>query len=275
MGLGTEVLSEIEKQRGAMAHHWAMHPLLVNDKTVFLGAPMHLVTMEDTLALAVEAMRMKISLHHCVVNVAKIVTMQTDEELRRDVVGADVINIDGTGVVWGARLLGERVPERVAGVEIMTRLFGECEKNGFRPFLLGATEEVLSEVCKQLAVNHPDLTVAGTQHGYFEPAEEQSIVDAINASDADCVYVAMPTPRKERFLHRNRGKLLPSFVMGVGGSFDVYAGKVKRAPHWVQRLGLEWLFRISQEPRRLWRRYYTTNTRYAVLLWRAYWRKTG
>jgi len=271
----TAKLSEDETQQKLVASPWSLHPILEGNRRVFLGVPMHLVTMRETLALAVEAMRAKRSLHHCVVNVAKIVSAQADAELWQDVAGADLINIDGAGVVWGARLLGEKVPERVAGVDIMTNLFRECGENGFRPFLLGATEDVLQGVCEQLAIEHPDLKVAGKQHGYFGPDEEQSIVEAINASGADCLFVAMPTPRKERFLHRNRGQLLPSFVMGVGGSFDVYAGKVKRAPYLVQRLGLEWLFRIAQEPRRLWRRYYTTNTRYAVLLWRAYSRKSS
>ena len=109
------------------------------------------------------------------------------------------------------------------------------------------------------------------RNGYFRPEDEAAVVEAINASNADCLFVAMPTPRKERFLKQYRAALKPSFVMGVGGSFDVYGGKVSRAPMLVQKLGLEWLFRVIQEPGRLWRRYYETNTAYAGLLWREYW----
>ena len=112
------------------------------------------------------------------------------------------------------------------------------------------------------------------QDGYFSPEAEQAVVSAINESNADCLFVAMPTPRKERFLRRYRDELKVSFVMGVGGSFDVYGGKVKRAPRWMQRLGLEWAFRVAQEPRRLWRRYFTTNMKYIRLLWASMWRKT-
>jgi N-acetylglucosaminyldiphosphoundecaprenol N-acetyl-beta-D-mannosaminyltransferase len=226
--------------------------------------------MAETLALAEEAMRRRMPLHHTVVNVAKLVHMGQNEELREDVATADLINVDGQGVLWGARLCGISLPERVAGVDIMTRLFSVCAEKGFRPFLLGAEAVVLESVRARLAVDYPSLAIAGMQDGYFRPEDEAAVVAAINASGADCLFVAMPTPRKERFLKRHRARLTPSFVMGVGGSFDVYGGKVKRAPKLVQALGMEWLFRVLQEPRRLWRRYYETNTAYAGLLWREY-----
>ena len=183
---------------------------------------------------------------------------------------ADLINVDGKGVLWGARLCGITLPERVAGIDIMTGLFALCAKKGFRPYLLGAEQSVLDAVEARLAAEY-GLTIAGMQDGYFKPEQEAEIVAAINASGADCLFVAMPTPRKERFLSRYRAELKPSFIMGVGGSFDVYGGKVARAPKLVQMLGLEWLFRVVQEPGRLWRRYYETNTAYAGLLWREYW----
>ncbi|HMM15427.1 MAG TPA: WecB/TagA/CpsF family glycosyltransferase [Parvibaculum sp.] len=255
------------------AGYWAAHPMIAQRRVEFLDAPMHLLSMEDTLALALEAMSGKVPLHHTVVNVAKLVTMQSDDELRQDVSEADLINIDGAGVVWGARLLGIPVPERVAGVDIMERLFMLCAQRGFRPYLLGAEAHVLDAVQQRLARELPSLRIAGAHDGYFRPEEEASIVEAINASEADCLFVAMPTPRKERFLRRHRDVLRASFIMGVGGSFDVYGGKVSRAPGFVQKMGLEWLFRLLQEPRRLWRRYYETNRRYAGLLWAAYRKK--
>jgi N-acetylglucosaminyldiphosphoundecaprenol N-acetyl-beta-D-mannosaminyltransferase len=108
------------------------------------------------------------------------------------------------------------------------------------------------------------------QDGYFRREDEDKVLAAINASGADCLFVAMPTPRKERFLRQHRDVLVPNFIMGVGGSFDVYGGKVARAPKPVQAAGLEWLFRVAQEPRRLWPRYYASNTAYALLLWREF-----
>lgn len=247
---------------------WSQHPLLAERRREFLGSPVHALTMPETLALANEAMARRRPLHHTVVNVAKLVNMKKNAELREDVTSSDLINVDGAGVVWGARLCGVEVPERVAGVDIMTNLFALCARNGYRPYLLGAEKHVLQAVDLQLAKDHPDLVVAGMQDGYFKPEDEADVVAAVNASNADCLFVAMPTPRKERFLKQYRGVLNPSFVMGVGGSFDVYGGKVARAPVLVQKLGLEWLFRVAQEPRRLWRRYYETNTAYVGLLWR-------
>ena len=253
----------------AKAFDWAHHPLLAERRAEFLGTPMHLVTMAETLDLADEAMTLRQPLHHTVVNVSKLVGMQKNEELYEDVASADLINIDGAGVVWGARLFGIEVPERVAGVDIMSNLFRLCAERGFRPYLLGAEHAVLTAVVERLRCEYPKLEIAGWRDGYFKPEQEAEVVEAINAAQADCLFVAMPTPRKERFLKQYRQRLLPNFVMGVGGSFDVYGGKVARAPRLVQVAGLEWLFRVAQEPGRLWRRYYETNTAYALLLWRA------
>lgn len=250
---------------------WSNHPLLVERRREFLGSPLHVLSMAETLALANDAMAEHEPLHHTVINVSKLVNMRKSAELMEDVATADVINVDGAGVVWGARLFGIDVPERVAGVDIMTNLFALCEDKGYRPYLLGAEQSVLDAVDHRLGRDHPELVVAGMRNGYFKPADEAAVVAAINASNADCLFVAMPTPRKERFLKQYRNQLKPSFVMGVGGSFDVYGGKVARAPALVQKLGLEWLFRVVQEPGRLWRRYYETNTAYAGLLWREYW----
>jgi N-acetylglucosaminyldiphosphoundecaprenol N-acetyl-beta-D-mannosaminyltransferase len=250
---------------------WSQHPLLATRRREFLGAPMHALTMTETLAIADEAMARHRPLHHTVVNVAKLVNMRKNPELHEDVASADLINVDGAGVLWGASLCGISLPERVAGVDIMTNLFALCETRGYRPYLLGAEQAVLDAVERRLGNAHPGLIIAGMRDGYFSPEDEASVVEAINASQADCLFVAMPTPRKERFLKRYRDQLTPSFVMGVGGSFDVYGGKVARAPKLVQSLGLEWLFRIAQEPKRLWRRYYETNTAYAALLWQEYW----
>ena len=249
---------------------WAEHALLVQRRREFLGAPLHDLSLAETLDLAEQSMQTRTPMLHTVINVAKLVNMGKNAELREDVGTADVINVDGVGVLWGARLLGVAIDERVAGIDVMNQMFALCAAKGYRPFLLGAEQHVLQAMAAELARQYPSLVIAGMQNGYFTADEEAGVIAAINASGADCLFVALPTPRKERFLKRYRGALLPSFVMGVGGSFDVYAGKVTRAPILVQRLGLEWLFRVAQEPRRLWRRYYETNTAYAGMLWRAY-----
>jgi N-acetylglucosaminyldiphosphoundecaprenol N-acetyl-beta-D-mannosaminyltransferase len=252
-------------------HFWQQHPVVAGHRATFLDTPMHTLTMAETLDLAQQAMQTRQPLHHTVINVAKLVTMHSNAELARDVSEADLINIDGTGVVWGARLFGISVPERVAGVDVMQNLFAMCAANGFKPYLLGAEAGVLEAVQQRLRRDYPSLRVAGAHDGYFTAQQEEDVVLAINDSGADCLFVAMPSPRKERFLYKYRLVLAPYFIMGVGGSFDVYGGKVRRAPVWMQKLGLEWFYRVAQEPRRLWRRYWDTNREYARLLWSGYW----
>lgn len=252
---------------------WDQHALLASRQREFLSTPIHALTMDETMQLADEAMRLKRPLHHVVVNVAKLVTMRKNAELYEDVTSADLVNVDGKGVLWGARLCGVAVPERVTGVDIMLHLFALCERRGYKPFLLGAEQSVLDAVIDRLGKDHPELVVAGARNGYFKPDEEAAVVAEINASGADCLLVAMPTPRKERFIKRYRAELKPSFIMGVGGSFDVFGGKVARAPKIIQAIGMEWLFRVAQEPKRLWRRYYDTNTAYVGLLAKEFWNR--
>jgi N-acetylglucosaminyldiphosphoundecaprenol N-acetyl-beta-D-mannosaminyltransferase len=205
---------------------------------------------------------------HVALNVAKLVKTRTDAELRRDVVESDLVGIDGTGIVWGARALGIHIPERVAGVDLMQRLLAICARDSFRPYFLGARQAVLERAMAVATTRWPGLTFAGHHDGYFELEDEADIVADIQASGADCLFIAMPTPRKERFLHRYRRQLGVPFIMGVGGSFDVLAGAVRRAPPFMQRAGLEWLYRTWQEPRRMWWRYASTNAAYAGLIGR-------
>ncbi len=211
---------------------------------------------------------------HVVVNVAKLVHMQSDAQLAASVKECDIINIDGMGVVWGARALGFQVAERVAGVDLFDRLLEMAQAEGLPIFMLGGTDEVVKKAAGEVEEKYPRLHIAGVHHGYFWD-DEQAIVDMIHASGARLLFVAITSPKKENFINRYRADLGVDFVMGVGGTFDVVAGKVRRAPRWMQRAGLEWLFRVLQEPRRMWRRYWTTNRQFAWMLMRARMRREG
>jgi N-acetylglucosaminyldiphosphoundecaprenol N-acetyl-beta-D-mannosaminyltransferase len=235
----------------------------------FLGVPIDSLSFEETVARAVEAMEARRLTQHVAVNVAKIVKLQRDAELRRYVVESHIIGVDGMGIVWGARALGMFVPERVAGVDLMQRLLVLCAERGLRPYFLGARQEVLERAVSETRRRLPNIEMAGWHHGYFSPEDEPDVVAAIRASAADCLFIGMPTPRKERFLHAHRDVLGVPFVMGVGGGFDVLAGRVTRAPPAIQRAGLEWLYRIYQEPRRMWWRYLSTNAAFAALMCKA------
>lgn len=235
-------------------------------RAVFLGSPVDPLTMDETLAVIDDAMGRRVPLKHVVVNVSKLMSMRRDPALRGDVCGSDLINIDGMGVVWGARLAGIRVPGRVAGIDLMDRVLGLCAAKGYRPYILGARREVLENAVAAIRRRHPGITFAGWRDGYFGPTEEPEVVEAIRQSGADCLFVAISSPMKERFTQQHRDRLGVPFLMGVGGSIDVFAGHTRRAPVWVQNAGMEWFFRMAQEPRRLWRRYLSTNCVYLGLL---------
>jgi N-acetylglucosaminyldiphosphoundecaprenol N-acetyl-beta-D-mannosaminyltransferase len=136
-------------------------------------------------------------------------------------------------------------------------------------FLLGGTREVVERTAAVCRERHAGLKIAGYHHGYFWE-DEAAVVEAIRVSGARLLFVAITSPKKENFINRWKHELGADFVMGVGGTFDVIAGKVKRAPEWMRRCGLEWLFRVLQEPRRMWRRYLGTNSRFALMLGKAW-----
>ncbi|MGL6314536.1 WecB/TagA/CpsF family glycosyltransferase [Vibrio sp. WXL103] len=231
----------------------------------FLNSPMDVASMGETVSQIESAVLDGSFTQHVVVNVAKLVNMQKDPQLAQSVTECDLINIDGMGVVWGARFCGHDVPERVAGVDLFHNLVAMSAERSLPIFLLGAEEEVVAKTAQTLSQQHPDLVVAGYHHGYFWD-NEQAVVDKIHRSGAKLLFVAITSPKKENFINQWKDQLGVNFVMGVGGTFDVVAGKVTRAPLWMQNAGLEWLYRVIQEPRRMWKRYLVTNTTFAWLL---------
>lgn len=229
------------------------------------GCPMDIASMNETVDHIDLAIKNDKFTQHVVVNVAKLVNMQKDPKLDDSVRSCDVINIDGMGVVLGARFLGYKVPERVAGVDLFHALLAMSAQKGYSVYLLGATEEVVDATAKKILLLYPGLKLTGFHHGYFWD-DEKSVVDKIRTSGAQLLFVAITSPKKENFINRWRDQLGVTFVMGVGGTFDVVAGKVKRAPLWMQKVGLEWFYRILQEPRRMWKRYLITNSKFFVIL---------
>jgi N-acetylglucosaminyldiphosphoundecaprenol N-acetyl-beta-D-mannosaminyltransferase len=234
-----------------------------------LGIPIDILTFSETVDRAVHAMETRELTQHVAINTAKLVKARHDPELWRDIAESHIVGIDGMGIVWAARALGIPVRERVAGVDLMERILALCAERGFRPFLLGARQEVLERAVRRSQRRWPGLQFAGIRNGYFKPQDEANLVAAIRDSGADCLFIGMPTPRKERFLHSHRDALNVPFIMGVGGGIDVLAAHVCRAPSWMQRSGLEWLYRIYQEPGRMWWRYASTNVVFAGLLTKA------
>jgi N-acetylglucosaminyldiphosphoundecaprenol N-acetyl-beta-D-mannosaminyltransferase len=239
----------------------------------FLGIPIDILTMAETADCAIKAMRTRERAQHVAINVAKLVKARSDKTLQNDLIRSDIVSVDGMGIILGLRLTGVKISERVPGIDLMERVLGLCAVEGFRPFFFGATARVVQIAADNVRQRFPDLQFAGLQDGFFTPEQELDIAKLICASGADCLFIGIPTPHKERFLNKYRDDLKVPFIMGVGGAFDVIAGKVTRAPMWMQMSGLEWIYRIYQEPRRMWWRYLSTNTIYLGLLLRVLYRR--
>jgi exopolysaccharide biosynthesis WecB/TagA/CpsF family protein len=185
-----------------------------------------------------------------------------DPDLARACRAGDLVLADGMSVVWSLRASGRHIPERVTGIDLMTRLLAAAGEHRLRVYFLGAKHEVLKELVEKAKVQNPGLEIAGYRDGYFSPETHLSIVEDIRASGAHMLFVGMPTPFKETWCEFYRDRLDVPLIVGVGGSFDVLAGFIRRAPLWVQSLGMEWFWRLMMEPRKLWRRYLITNSQF-------------
>lgn len=240
-----------------------------------LDCPLDAVDMDEAVERCEEAIASGRYLQQVSVNAAKLVAMAADPELREMVLDSDLITADGQSVVWASRLLGSPLPERVAGIDLMERLLAAADRNGYRVYVLGARRDVLDTALARLRERYPRLVIAGARDGYYEDAEVGAVCEEIHAARPDILFVAMSSPRKEHFLGAHGEALGVPFAMGVGGSIDVIAGLTRRAPRALQRLGLEWLYRLLQEPRRLASRYLRTNARFALLVARAMFTRRG
>lgn len=233
------------------------------------GAKINPLTMQETIAfIEGNIVHHKTNMQHTVVNVAKLVCLQKDKKLKEAVNNSDLVNVDGMPILWVARLLGHKIPERIAGIDLFQALVKFASKKGYKPYFLGGTPEVIQLVTSTFRSLYPTLSIAGCHNGYFAEADEKKVAEIIARARADMLFVGMPSPRKELFLHKYKDYLNIPFVMGVGGSFDVVAGKKKRAPRWIQRIGMEWLYRFLQEPRRMWKRYLFTNSVFLLMVFK-------
>ncbi|MFI5496975.1 WecB/TagA/CpsF family glycosyltransferase [Actinoplanes sp. NPDC051859] len=238
------------------------------------GVPVDALSLGEAVAVCMAAVDRGELLEVGAVNAAKIVKMGRDPDLRAAVLGCDLIVADGQSVVWASRLLRRRLPERVAGIDLFQRLLYLAEVQDRSVYFLGARPEVLETMMERLRAQHPALRIAGSYHGYYADDETPAVADAIKASGADLLFLGMTSPKKEVFVSTYGARTGAKVVHGVGGSFDVLAGVVKRAPLLWQRMGCEWLYRVLQEPRRLGGRYLTTNVAFIRLVARE-WARSG
>jgi N-acetylglucosaminyldiphosphoundecaprenol N-acetyl-beta-D-mannosaminyltransferase len=193
-------------------------------------------------------------------NVDHVVRCQRDEQFGRFYKEADIVTVDGMWLLWAARLLGHAIAQRVTGIDLVEALCGLAAEKGYGCFFLGAQPESLERMLQTLRQRYPRLHISGWHHGYFQ--SENEIVDRVAQTDPAILFVGIGSPRQETFLFHHREHLRCRLALPVGGSFDVLSGRVRRAPPWVQRAGCEWLWRLGQEPRRLWRRYLVQDVRF-------------
>lgn len=238
----------------------------MNERIEMMGCQIDNLTMEETLGRVEQFIASGRPHQHVVVNVDKLVKASRDAELRQIINDCALINVDGMPVVWASRLLGKPLKARVAGVDLFEALMQRASAKQWRVFLLGAREEVVSGVKSLYEAKYPGLVVAGYRNGYWKADEEPAVVEQIKAAQADLLFVAISSPKKEQFLGQYQAEMKIPFAMGVGGTFDVAVGKVKRAPLWMQNNGLEWFYRFLQEPRRMFKRYFIDDMAFFWLL---------
>lgn len=201
----------------------------------------------------------------CTVNVAILMMMRADARLQSFTDRAALVVADGQPLVWCAPWFGAPLPERVTGVDLVDAICERAAQEGKKIFLLGATDDVVARVSARLRTRNPTLHL-DYANGYFSKDEAPARADRVRTSGADILFVAMGVPRQEQFIDEQWDRLGVNIAIGVGGSFDVLAGLRARAPGWIQRTGMEWLFRLIQEPRRLFMRYFVTNCQFGWFL---------
>ncbi|MBI4853747.1 MAG: WecB/TagA/CpsF family glycosyltransferase [Acidobacteria bacterium] len=231
------------------------------------GLPVDNLTQKETLELIDGYINQKQKNRlMVVVNASKLVLAQEDKELREIILNADIVTADGMSVVWASKLLGKPLKERVTGIDTFENLVEMAAQKGYSVYFLGAKPDVVEALVKHYSEHLPNLKIAGYHDGYF--GRNEDVIEDIKKTTPDILFVAMGSPRQEKWQASNLAKLGVSFTIGVGGSFDHIAGFSERAPKWMQDVGLEWLYRLAQEPTRLWQRYLIGNTKFILLILR-------
>ena len=225
------------------------------------------LTPLEVLNRVQKSIQKKQQIHLEGVNASKIVDMQHDKVLCDSVVNSNLITPDGQSIVWASKILGKPLKGRVAGIDLMHSLVALAHEKKHTIYLLGAKQQVVEEVAARFKKKYNSSIIAGYRNGYFTPQQEAQIAKDISDSNVQMLFVGIASPLKEHFIHKHKEALKNiNLIMGVGGSFDVLAGFTKRAPLWMQGIGMEWFFRFLQEPKRMWKRYLVGNTTFIYLV---------
>ena len=215
-----------------------------------LGIPIAPLTMEEAVSVIDGLIENRKPSLIATANAEMVMMAQQDAVLADILRSASLVVPDGAGVVWAARQMGMPVPERVAGYDLAQKLLAISGRKGYRLYFLGAAPGIAAKAKLYAEHNYPGVTIVGVRDGYFQPADEDAVIAEITDIRPDILLVALGVPRQEKWLANNLDKLQVPVSMGVGGTFDVMAGVVARAPAWMQQSGLEWLYRLLKQPHR-------------------------
>lgn len=243
--------------------------------TEILGVPLDNITMEDAIERILKPAASEKVRQVSFVNVDCVNKAMKDEQYRQVLATSDLRFGDGIGLRVAGKILKSEIRQNVNGTDLFPRLCRQMEEQGLSLFLLGGRPGIPERVRGWIAEAYPTLRVAGLHHGYLKPEQEPRILDAITRSDADVLLVAFGAPLQEKWIRRNRERLRVRAALGVGGLFDFYSGNTPRAPQWLRELGLEWVYRLCQEPGRMWKRYLVGNAAFLARVFVAKMRNAG
>ena len=218
-----------------------------------LGVPVHPFTMQGIVEELDKRITAAEQTFVVTANAEIIMNCQEDKSYFNLVSQAEIVLPDGAGAVWAGRHIGNKVPERVAGFDLYLNLMQLAAEKGYKVYFFGSSPGIAETAKKVCEERYPGVQIVGCRNGYFHEEETSGIIKDINASGAQLLFAALGAPKQEKWLAANRPKLDPILLMGIGGSFDVLAGKMERAPKWMQDASLEWLFRLYKQPSRFLR----------------------
>lgn len=233
-----------------------------NERITILNTTIDVLSTKETIELVEKYVKTKTPLHLMGVNADKINEVNENELMKEIVNKCGVINADGASVVLASKYLKKELPERVAGIDLMQDLVKLSAEKGYTIYLLGAKQEVVEKTAKVLKSKYCNLKIKGIHNGYFKEEKWLEISDELKKLKPDFVFVGITSPIKEYLIEFLQNDGNESVFMGVGGSFDVISGNIPRAPKWMQKCNLEWLFRVIHEPRRLFKRYFIGNIKF-------------
>ncbi|HHV71947.1 MAG TPA: WecB/TagA/CpsF family glycosyltransferase [Clostridia bacterium] len=223
----------------------------MNEKVKILDIPIDILTMEQAIELIDSFIQGGGRKQIVTANAEIIFRAKNDSSLRRIIQQADLVTADGSGVVWAAKRLGRPLPERITGIDLMQNLMKLAVEKDYTVFLLGSKPGIAELAAENLKKAYPGLKLLGVQDGYFSVQEEKEIVARLKALAPNLLFVGLGSPKQEEWINRYIKELPGTVAMGVGGSFDVLSGQISRAPKWMQKAGLEWLYRLLKEPWRI------------------------